>query len=60
MVMASASHKRFLRCNFHANSIGNFINTICTFDKYKADKNGSILYDKETLETMVEHCEARF
>lgn len=52
--------KKVYNINFHADSIGNFITTICTFDKYKADKNGSILYDKETLETLVEHCEARF
>ena len=52
--------KKVYNINFHADCIGNFITTICTFDKYKADKNGSILYDKEKLETMVEHCEARF
>lgn len=35
------------------------IKVSCEFDKYKKDKNGSVIYDHEKQEIAREHCIAR-
>lgn len=45
--------------DFHADCVGNGINTVCVFDRYKTDKNGVTIYNGENKEFEAEHCTAR-
>ena len=45
--------------DFHADCVGNGINTVCVFDRYNTDKNGVPIYNGERKEFEVENCTAR-
>ncbi len=51
--------KKVYNIDFHADCVGNGINTVCVFDRYKTDKNGVTIYNGENKEFEAEHCTAR-
>lgn len=51
--------KKVYNIDFHADCVGNGINTVCVFDRYKTDKNGSVIYEPKKEEFAKEHVVAR-
>lgn len=51
--------KKVCNIDFHADVSIDGINIFCEFDKYKTDKNGSVVYDHEKEKFVKEHHMAR-
>lgn len=51
--------KKVYNIDFNADCVGNGINTVCVFDRYKTDKNGSVIYEPKKEEFAKEHVVAR-
>ena len=52
--------KKVCNIDYHAEcSNKGRIKVMCEFDKYKVDKNGTVIYDEEKQEIAREHIEAR-
>lgn len=48
--------KKVYNLEFKANVLNGKIDVVCVYDKYKIDKNGSVIYDEEKQELLKEHC----
>lgn len=51
--------KKVYNIDFHADCVGNGINVVCVCDRYKTDKNGSVIYEPKKEEIAKEHVVAR-
>lgn len=48
--------KKVYNIDFHAGITSDGISVVCDYDKYKTDKNGSVIYNKEKSDFLREHC----
>lgn len=48
--------KKVYNIDYHADCVSREIKIKCEFDRYKTDKNGSIIYDEAIQEISKEHC----
>lgn len=48
--------KKVYNIDYHAAYISRRIKVNCEFDKYKTDKNGSVIFNRDKAEFLSEHC----